>query len=69
MMKLGREAYVTYVEERNTRRALVGKPDRQDLEDLGVEERIFLKWLLREECWMAWTRFIWFRIGISDGPL
>jgi len=69
MTKLGRKACVTYVEERNTCRVLVGKPDRQDLEELGVEEMVLLKWLLREEHWMAWTGFIWLRIGIGVGPL
>jgi len=44
------------------------KLDRQDLEDLSVEERIFLKWLLREEHWMAWMGFIWLRQEYVVGP-
>jgi hypothetical protein len=39
--------------KRGAYRPLVGKPDRQNFEDLGVDERIFLKWLLRKEHWMA----------------
>jgi hypothetical protein len=33
------------------------------LEDLGIDERILLKWLISEWYRIAWTGFIWLRIG------
>lgn len=41
MMKKGGGHVARIWKKRKTFRALVGKTDRQDLEDLGVEERIF----------------------------
>jgi hypothetical protein len=34
--------------------------ERDYLEDIGVDERITLKWIFKKE---AWTKFIWLRIG------
>jgi hypothetical protein len=36
-----------------------------DSEDLGVDERIILEWILGEEGMKAWARSIWLRIGTS----
>jgi hypothetical protein len=35
------------------------------LEDLGTDERIILKWILKNPD-EVWTGFIWFRIGTSS---
>jgi len=39
------------------------------LEDLGVDERMIMKWILKKLAGMAWTRFIWLRAGTSGGLL
>jgi hypothetical protein len=41
--------------------------EREHFEDLGVDRRLILKWLLRE--WDEWTGFISFRIGTGGGLL
>jgi hypothetical protein len=33
------------------------------LEDLGVDGRIILEWILREWDGWAWSGFIWLRLG------
>jgi hypothetical protein len=46
------------------------KPERrQHLEDLGVDGRIILEWILGKLGGMVWTEFILVRIGISGGHL
>jgi hypothetical protein len=30
-----------------------------DVEDLGVDESMILKWILRKSDWRAWAGFIW----------
>ena len=41
---------------------LVGKPERNDLEDLAVGERIILKEILKEFAVRTWTALVWLRI-------
>jgi hypothetical protein len=33
------------------------------LEDLGIDENIILKLILKKWDWMAWRRLLWFSIG------
>jgi hypothetical protein len=42
---------------------------REHLEDLGIDERITLKWVLGKEGWRGWIGFIWLRIGTGGGLL
>jgi len=37
--------------------------------DLGVDGRIILEWILREWGGVAWTGFVWPRMGASGGLL
>jgi hypothetical protein len=30
-------------------------------EDLNIDEKIILKWILEKQSYMAWIRFIWLR--------
>jgi hypothetical protein len=38
---------------------------RDHVEDLGVDVRIILEWILQEKVWRMWTGFISLRIGTS----
>jgi hypothetical protein len=38
-------------------------------EDLDVDGRIILKWILGKLGGKLWTGFIWLRLGFSDGLL
>jgi len=42
---------------------------RDDLEELDVDERIILNWIFKKWDEKAWTRFIWLRIGAGGGRL
>jgi hypothetical protein len=38
-------------------------------EDLGIDRRIILEWISGEKDEKLWIRFIWLRIGTSEGLL
>jgi hypothetical protein len=42
---------------------------RNNLEDLGVDGRVVLEWIIRKYNGEAWTGCVWFRIGTSGRPL
>jgi hypothetical protein len=39
------------------------------LEDLGIDERIILEWILGKYCGKVWTGCIWLRKGTNCGLL
>jgi hypothetical protein len=43
--------------------------ERNSLEDLDVDERMILKWILKKWIGESWTELHWFRIGAGDGLL
>jgi hypothetical protein len=43
---------------------LVRKPEKDCLEDIGLDEKIMLKWFLKKQDGRPWTEFIWLRIKI-----
>jgi hypothetical protein len=43
--------------------------ERDLLEDLGIDGRIILNWILGKQGKRVWTGFIWLRTGTSDGFL
>jgi hypothetical protein len=48
---------------RNTEFRLESLKGRGHMEDLGVDEIVILKWILRKEGVRLWTGFIWLRMG------
>jgi hypothetical protein len=42
---------------------------REHTEDMGIDERRTVKWILGEQGGSVWTGFIWLRIGTSGGLL
>ena len=42
---------------------------REQLEDLGVDGKIILRWIFSKWDLAVWTGLIWFRIGTGGGHL
>jgi hypothetical protein len=59
--------HVAHVREmRNAYKILDGKPERnRQLEDIGVDGKIILEWILGKWGRKMWTGCIWLRIGTS----
>jgi hypothetical protein len=43
--------------------------DKVHWDDLGVDRKIILKWILEKQNVVVWTGFIWLRIDIGGGFL
>jgi hypothetical protein len=55
---------------RNAYKIVVGKPEGKDhSEDLGVDGRIILEWILGKYVGKVCTGCIWSRVGASGGLL
>jgi hypothetical protein len=55
---------------RNAYKILVGKPEgKYHAEDLRVDRRIILEWILGEKYGKLWIEFIWLRTGTGGGFL
>jgi hypothetical protein len=65
----GHVAWERY-EIRNLYSILVGKSEgKSPLEDLGIDDRIILEWILGKYCEKVRTGYIWLRIETGGGLL
>jgi hypothetical protein len=48
---------------------LENRMERDHLEDLGLDGKIILEWILGKICGKAWIECVWLRIGASAGLL
>lgn len=48
-------------------KGFVGKPE--GLEELGIDGRNLLKWVLMQEGGSVWSKFVWPSVGASDWRL
>ena len=47
---------------------MVWRPDgKRLLEDIGIDIRIILKWILKKWDEITWTGFLWLRTGTAFG--
>jgi len=61
--------YRTYGGEEHIRVCWENLRERDHLEDLGVDNKIILKWIFNKWNGGVWTGLIWLRIGIGAGLL
>jgi hypothetical protein len=54
-------------EIRNAYSILVNPKGRGHSEDLGVDGKIILEWILGKQVGKLWTGCIWLRVGLSGG--
>ena len=59
----------TYGERRGLYGVLVGKPERNHLEDPVVDGRIILRWIFRKWDVGVWSASSWLRMRTSGGHL
>jgi hypothetical protein len=48
---------------------LMGKRERDNLEELSAYGKIILKRIFKKWDWQAWTELLWLRIGTGGGLL
>jgi hypothetical protein len=55
-------------QNRNAYKVWVGNlKERENLDNLGVDGRINLKWILKKCDKVAWTALMWLRMGTGGG--
>jgi hypothetical protein len=69
--RMTREANVSYTGEmrQHTRFCSEHLDQRDHMEDLRIDGKITLEYILGKECGKAWIGCIWLRIGTSGGLL
>jgi hypothetical protein len=69
LRRMRREGHVTHIggREARTENWCLNLKGRGQLEALGVDGRIILKWSLKKSVGRAWTGLLWLRIGVSGG--